>query len=290
MPKHVLCVDAGGTKTLIRVYNDTDQMLGEQRFEGASLGHQLDDSCQRIYQYIESVLAQYLLDAQQCLCVIGVAGAGNAHNKKALTQCLSALSFSALQIESDALTSAFGANAGQNVACVALGTGSVGTRLEQGKATLVGGWGFTVGDEGSGAKLGLLAIQALINAIDKGVDFCPLLTALGALVGNDRAQLASWIKQAQVSDYAAISPIVWEHEHTDAGQKILAQHVHSVEQLIDLTRANQALPVVLLGGLAQRTAALLSPEYRSLIQAAKGNSVDGAFLLAQKLRTDGNLK
>ncbi|MDC2890653.1 hypothetical protein [Psychrosphaera algicola] len=50
---------------------------------------------------------------------------------------------------------------------VALGTGSVGARLDKnGKEHYVGGWGFPIGDEASGAKLGFNAVQKLLADIN----------------------------------------------------------------------------------------------------------------------------
>ena len=43
------------------------------------------------------------------------------------------------------------------------------------------------------------------------------------------------------------------------------------------------LPVVLLGGLADSTAPLLSPDIRALLQAARGSALDGGHILAQQL-------
>ena len=60
-----------------------------------------------------------------------------------------------------------GAHEGRPGAIVAAGTGSVGEALRRdGLRVAVGGWGFPVGDEGSGAWLGLRAMRETHRAID----------------------------------------------------------------------------------------------------------------------------
>ena len=61
----------------------------------------------------------------------------------------------ALRVSTDAYIAALAAHSGSPGAVIIVGTGSVGYRIEAaGHCRLVGGWGFPIGDEGSGAWIG----------------------------------------------------------------------------------------------------------------------------------------
>src|SRR5258706_3828659 len=102
-----------------------------------------------------------------------------------------------------------GAHGGQPGAMVAAGTGSVGAALDaDGKRVRVGGWGFAVGDEGSGAWLGLAAMRVAQRAVDAmaplGALARAVLTFIGVPFGTSfdatgsatRAALLDWCEHA----------------------------------------------------------------------------------------------
>src|SRR5207237_4328416 len=75
--------------------------------------------------------------------------------------------FALLEAETDSFAMLVGAHQGRPGAIVAAGTGSVGEVLRgDGTRCTVGGWGFPVGDEGSGAWLGLQAVRHAQAALD----------------------------------------------------------------------------------------------------------------------------
>ena len=71
----------------------------------------------------------------------------------------SAPSFRERVLETDAYAAWLGAFRGSAGAILILGTGSCGFTVVDGKPTYVGGWGFEVSDEGSGAAIGREALR-----------------------------------------------------------------------------------------------------------------------------------
>ena len=75
--------------------------------------------------------------------------------------------FASLTICSDGHATVLGAHAGRPGACVSIGTGIVGNCLAaDGSARQVGGWGFPVRDEASGAWLGRLVAAEALRLLD----------------------------------------------------------------------------------------------------------------------------
>ncbi|MCG7570809.1 ATPase [Pseudoalteromonas sp. CNC9-20] len=282
MNNYVLAVDGGGSKTALAVFNRNGEVIASEQGAGSSLSYDLQLSCERMMQQVASIMNTTAIPAHHTQCIIGVAGAGNPYNRAALLQRLKTFAFADTRVTSDAVTAALGANLGAPVACVALGTGSVGARLDShGQLQLVGGWGFTLGDGGSGARLGAMAVQALMQAVDRQQPLHGLIATIAKDVGETRAEISAWVRQATAKEFATLSERVWPHaNHCPIASEILARHKSAVLQLIADTRQDTELPVMLLGGLANKSKQLLSDSEQRIIMPARGNALDGAWVLA----------
>ena len=287
---YILGIDGGGTKTVAKLVNIRTQQVWLKKGGSASLSNDFDGAISVIKQLCQALTTQANCQYQQITAVFGIAG---ADNKIQHLQCSQAFTdnFKKLHICSDATTSVFGANLGKPVVVAAIGTGSVGMRLEEtGKSTLTGGWGFLLGDEGSGAKLGLNTLKVVLAEVQK-YESCPEKEATSLLAqniflitGQSKTAIIQWAKHATPADFATFSPDVFSlYSHCEQANNLIKQHVKSVEALIDLTRGNSKLPVVLLGGLASPTTPLLSKNIQALLIPAKGSALDGACLLASSL-------
>jgi len=289
---YILGVDGGGTKTIARLINLTSQEQWQAASGPSSLTNDFVGAVNVLNALIDDLTGQAACQSIEVVAVFGLAGTDDNDVVIKLQQIF-AHRFTVLEICSDATTSAYGANNGGEVAVIALGTGSVGMRLqfnEQGKLTqhMVGGWGFLIGDEGGGAKLGYHSVQALVAEYQCfGYAHSQLAQAVAAFINAKgscvitRQAIAVWLAKAKPVDFAQLSPLVTQHQSIcPVAKKIIINHVASVELLIKDTQAATTLPVVLLGGLAQTTQTLLSTATKYLLIQAKGDALDGACLLA----------
>ncbi len=281
----VLTVDGGGSKTLARLTNTSTGQHWQQQAGPASLTNNFALALGNINLLSSSLCQQAGIDSRQVVAVMGLAGAGNPQQQQQASQQL-AKHYARFLLTTDARTSLYGANLGQPVLVVALGTGSVAMRLlADGTEQQVGGWGFNIGDEGGGAWLGKQAVRELLWQIDSlaGIQ-SPLLRAVAQQIGADAATLLPWLKTASPNDYATLAPLVFDYaRHCSLADNLLQHHTAAVQQLLWRGREQFELPVVLLGGLADTTAPLLSAECRALLQPARGTALDGAFILASQL-------
>jgi glucosamine kinase len=298
---YILGVDGGGTKTLARLINLTTQEQWQGVSGPSSLTNDFDGAVKVLNVLIDDLTEQADCQPHDVVAVFGLAGTGDSDTVAKLQKII-APRLSMLDICSDATTSAYGANNGGEVAVVALGTGSVGMRLQlnhEGHLTqhMVGGWGFLIGDEGGGAKLGYHSVQALIQEFQQvGCAHSDLAQTVATFINGlnnseiTRQQLATWLASAQPVDFAQLSPLVTQHQSTcPVAKKIINNHIVSVESLISDTRADTELPVVLLGGLASFTQTLLSGSTKKLFISAQGDALDGACLLAKIALKKGEL-
>jgi glucosamine kinase len=282
-----LTVDGGGSKTLARLTNSSTGQHWQHQAGPASLTNDFAQAIRNINLLSHTLCQQAGVNSQHVSAVLGLAGAGNPQQHRQASQQLTP-HFHQLLLTTDARTSLYGANLGQPVLVVALGTGSVAMRLlADGSEQQVGGWGFNIGDEGGGAWLGKLAVRQLLWQIDSlaGVS-SPLLQAIAQRLGSDAETLLPWLKKASPNDFAALVPLVFQHSaHCSVATALLQQHAEAVQQLIYCAREQFDLPVMLLGGLADATLPLLSPQCRTLLQPARGDALDGGYILAAQLTT-----
>jgi len=292
--KFILGIDGGGTKTIARLVNLTTQEQWQASAGSSSLSNDFSGAINVLDKLIKEVTTLSQCQLKSITAVFGLAGAGSLKLVASLQQVF-ASRFAQLEICSDAKTSAYGANNGDEVAVVALGTGSVGMRLqynESGELThhLVGGWGFLIGDEGGGAKLGYHGVQTMIAEFQQyGKVRSQLAQTIASSISTagdplTRHDIASWLAGAKPADFAQLSPLVFQFQQScSVAKKLLSAHAIQVQRLIDDTRAQEDLPVVLLGGLVEPTLPLLPVSIQSLLIKPKGNALDGACLLAENL-------
>lgn len=281
----ILTLDGGGSKTLARLTNSATGQQWQQQAGPASLTNDFNLALSNIRQLSQALCQQAAVPTQQVVAVMGLAGAGNPQQQQQAVQLLHS-DYQQLLLTTDARTSLYGANLGQPVLVVALGTGSVAMRLlSDGSEQQIGGWGFNIGDEGGGAWLGKQVVRELLWQVDSlaGVQ-SPLLQAVALQTGDNAERLLPWLKTASPTDFAEFAPLVFQF----AAQCPLAltlrqRHIAAVEQLLWHGLEKFSLPVVLLGGLAKATAPLLSPACQALLQQAKGSALDGGLLLAKQL-------
>lgn len=189
-----------------------------------------------------------------------------------------------LAIETDAFTMLLGAHGGQPGVIVAAGTGSVGEVLRaDGSRSSVGGWGFAVGDEGSGSWLGLRAVRIAQAAMDGRGATGSLARKVWSVCGADRESLLSWCVQAGPFAYAQLAPIVFEAEADDpSAARLLERAVGSLEEMTHALDPQGELALAVSGSVARRLAPRLAPALRARAREPLDDADAGALTLVRQ--------
>ncbi len=214
---------------------------------------------------------------------LGLAGANGAQKRAAFLAA--APNAASIHLATDAYTSVLGAHGGAPGAVVAVGTGSVGYRLfPGGEAKMSGGWGFPVGDEGSGAWIGRRALAQALRVLDE--DDVPqqgLIQAVLAHCGPGRDGILAWLHGATSTDYAALAPLVMNlaaaKEQGAVGLVLTAGF--EIDRLALALDPKREAPFSLVGGLAEPLTPFLPIELGEWMRAPQGDALDGAMLLAR---------
>src|SRR4051812_27982917 len=196
-------IDGGGTKCRARLRDEQGRCLGEG--VGGSANIRLDPdlgwnsiltACRMAFR--EAGLPED--DLGRTHVGLGAAGAGQT---SAVERLLArAHPFAAFTVETDAHAAWLGAFGGQDGAILIIGTGSCGYGMVRGERLYIGGWGFEISDEGSGAALGRELLRRVIWAFDGRIGRSPLADSVLAEFNDDPEVLVDWVGQARASDYA----------------------------------------------------------------------------------------
>jgi glucosamine kinase len=276
-----LGVDGGGTGCRAVVTDASGRVLG--RGEGASANIWTDPEGARanILAAVDAALAGQGGGPESLHAVLGLAGANVAEAAARLTRHLP---FAKVWVESDAVIALKGALGEADGIVATLGTGSVFGVQRAGVVRIIGGWGFQIGDQGSGARMGRSLLEAALLAHDGLGEGSPLAAAVVAEVGGPTG-LVAFARDARPADYARFVPRVIDAAASGdvVAAAVLADAEAAVGAAIDRLQDGEALPVCFLGGLGPIFATRLAGRYAGLIRAPLGTALDGALAMARAL-------
>src|SRR5262245_36169954 len=161
-------VDGGGTGCRARIEDDKGCLLGTGIAGPAALRLGIDRALAEVEKACRAALQEAGLNADALSSVsaaVGLAGVGRKGALEELTQ--RPHPFRSVVFVNDATIACIGAHASRDGGIVIVGTGSVGYAVIGEREVRVGGYGFPISDEGSGADLGLHAIRLALRAYDE---------------------------------------------------------------------------------------------------------------------------
>jgi glucosamine kinase len=281
-------IDGGGTGCRARIEDAAGCLLGTGIAGPAALRLGVDRALTEVEKACRAALAEAGLDGNALASMhaaVGLAGIG----RKGVHEELTARPhpFRSIVYAHDATIACIGAHAARDGGIVIVGTGSVGFAVVGEREVRIGGYGFPISDEGSGADLGLHAIRLALRAHDERAVGTSLTHDVLMRFHNDPFEAVAWMDRATATDYATFAPLVMRH--ADGGDSIARRIVRdAAEQIDELVRRLAecgASRIALLGGLASSMQPWLAPDVQRRLVPVEGDAVDGALLLARRAVT-----
>ena len=303
---YVLGIDAGGTKTVCQLADEEGTVLAEARGGGANL--------QALGEFeVEKVLHQVMEEAigdrpvvPSVIC-LGIAGVDRPDDATIVRAIMKRIGYKArVIVVNDALVALEAGAPRQPGVVIISGTGSISYgRNADGEAARSGGWGYVLGDEGSGYWIGRSALRAVLREADKRGPKTVLTQMLLEHFGVGQAQglihevyhtnlkpaaigaLARSVQRAYLQgDQAAVGIL-------RAAANELESAAMSVARRLGLV--GQAFPFILSGGIFRAVPWLEQELTRRLPVVAPGSTVRlldreparGAIALALQEATGG---
>lgn len=163
----VLGIDVGGTKTVCLLADADERIIAEAREDGANLQGAGELALEKVlHSAMEKTLeGTGVIPSAICL---GIAGVDRASDEAIVRSIMNRIAYKAkILVVNDALIALQAGIRSDAGIVVVSGTGSIAYgRNDHGEASRAGGWGYVLGDEGSGYWIGRLALRAVVRHAD----------------------------------------------------------------------------------------------------------------------------
>lgn len=285
MTDYILGIDGGGTSCRAAVARPDGIIIGRGKSGAANI---LTDPNNAIISITEAARAAYReagLDEagiNSASAFLGLAGtnvgdlARYVHDR---------LPFQHTDIDSDGLIALQGAIGDEDGAVAILGTGSIYMARKDDAVRYIGGWGFTIGDLGGGARLGHALLQEALLAHDGVHARSGVTDAILEEFKGDPRGIVEFARLSKPGDFGRFAPLLFEHARRGDAQAIaiVKAGAATVNESLDAIMALAgAQRLCLLGGLAQIYPEWLSERHRAILVEAEADALTGAVALAAK--------
>lgn len=272
-------IDGGGTSTRALVADAQGRILGRGESGASALGQGAGQAWRHIADAVSCAEVPGL-DLQHCALGLGLSGTGVPAQLQAFVAADPGVA--RFTLVTDGLAALLGAHGGRPGALLISGTGSVAEALlPDGSRRMTGGWGWQIGDEGSGAWLGQQAMKLAQAAYDSRAGAGPLVQSVWRQAGTTREDLLGFCATAGQGGYASLAPLVFEHEADDpAAVALLDEAARALDALA--AAVHPTLPLALAGSIALRLAERLGPALQSRRVEPQGDAAAGALWLIQQ--------
>ena len=279
---YFLGIDGGGSKCRARIRDGHGALLAEALGGSSNIYQDFDGALANILAASREAAAKAGIRTEDIHAGLGLAGIVTSVGAERITQA--GLPFASVTADNDAYAACIGAFSGKDGGMVIAGTGSIGYALVGGERHMVGGWGFQLGDHGSGAWVGHHAVRRAALAMDGLLQPTNLIEEILKRVGRTRQEVSRWSETATPRDYAAFAPLVFEMaSRADVqGMTIVIEGAAAISKLGHALLARGAKRLCLLGGLSYVYPPYLDADVRAALVVPEADAIDGAIMMARR--------
>lgn len=299
--RYFVGIDGGGTRTTLGIADERGtELLRRIGPAGIVDARRPSASAELLVSLVREAVESAGLEGPASVLCAGLAGVTNAAEREIVEATLTRSGVAdRVAVLSDGETALFGALGGGAGILVISGTGSVAYgRSEDGRVGRCGGWGMTLGDEGSGYAVGRAGLRAALLSVDGRSPPTRLLSDLLGVLGFAAVEaLPPWIARSAKGEVALLGVhVLRAAEAGDAvAREIVSEAALDLAAHVDALVArlgpwNEPPAVVLHGGLARDplfvpklTAVLEAGRSRVRIQPSAADAVTGALEYARAL-------
>ncbi|RDW15622.1 N-acetylglucosamine kinase [Oceanobacillus chungangensis] len=261
---YILGIDGGGTKTRAALANENGKVIAQATVGATNLN---SISNQLLIQTLEELFLSLKnqtrnVEFKYIHIFAGIAGAGNKTNRCRFIDVMKRIvtNTSQVHVETDPVNALYSGTYGKPGIVQISGTGSItygiNSKLQHDR---VGGWGYFLGDEGSGYDIGRQGIMCALKTYDSKEDntiLLPNLFSFFKIVHPQELMKKIYSSPTPKNDIAAFAKIVLDaHKQKDsvAGEIITNVAKELATNIIMLYtkhfQKNEKTEVVLCGGV-----------------------------------------
>jgi len=192
--------------------------------------------------------------------------------------------FKKISLTTDLHIACIGAHKTTEGAVIVTGTGSCGYSFVAKQATILGGHGFLLGDQGSGAWMGLEAVKAVLLADDHTGPQTQMSAMLHDYLQVASTMLVDKLSTASSGDYAKISQIVFAAalQQDEVAISIIREGAHYIDLIAERLWQTKPGRMSLIGGLSTYITPWLKPDIVARLSPPLAQPEFGAVMLAMQ--------
>lgn len=253
--KYYLGIDGGGTKTTAIICDENTQLIS--RFVGESINYNsvgMDTARKNLKATVDGVLPK---DMKLNAAFIGMSAISErADDEFTKKLCEGIIDCDKITMDSDVYIGLEAMRCNGSAAMVISGTGSMAVgRLPGGEIIHTGGWGYILGDEGSGYAICIDALRAAICGYEGSTEKTLLTDAVKEHYQvNDMPELIDIFYDPPMprSEIAKLAPIVFKCAENDSvADAIIRNHAQLLANTVSalLSQLPEGTPLGLWGGI-----------------------------------------
>lgn len=281
---HFLGIDGGGTGCRAMLVDADGRELSRAEGGSANVATDMDGAIKNILFLIDSLFSQANVAPEFMTSTSAVLGLAGANVVKSNAPVEAALPCSAVYVTDDREVVVEGALGGSNGGIAAPGTGSFFACRANGDLNSLGGWGFMLGDEASGAWLGRKLLTLAIHCHDGVTEHSNLTReTLGKFDGKP-SRMVQFANEATPRDFGADArKIVAFAKDGDVHAKSLMQDgADWIQTALTTLGFRNGDRLCLWGGLGPQYLPYLAPEFAAGYAEPVSDALRGAVSVAMK--------
>lgn len=289
MTQFAIGIDGGGTSCRAAVTDEKGNMLGIGKAGAANIMSDPQGALANIVASARDAFSNAGLDPEALRSSAVVLGAAGANIGTYGARIQEALPFAKSRVVTDSLIALQGALGRSDGVVGAFGTGSVYGARRNGEVKEIGGWGFVVGDQSSGARLGRDLLELALLAHDGVCSATDITRIVMDEFAGDPQKVVEFAHISKPRDFARYAPMIFDQARLEdaVAVQIVQRAARDIDQSLDALLWPECKTVCLLGGLAGAYRAWLRPDHQALLAEPKADALQGAVSFAIDLAGNG---
>ena len=197
-------VDGGGTTCRVAIGTREDGILVRSKGGPANVTSDPQGAVKNILSTIEAAAKKAKIASSELSGAFAHLGLAGVMTKKDAQWVATQLPFADVNVSDDRPTALEGALGGADGHLLSVGTGSFAASRVDGTFKTIGGWGLCLGDQGSGAWLGLEALQNTLLCCDGVKDHNDLTRFVLSTFQDDPNEILAFSVNAAPKDYGCL--------------------------------------------------------------------------------------
>ncbi len=288
---NLIAIDGGGT--FCRFAYQTPQRREMLERGSANVFSAPKAAIETLQQGLEMLRLRVGISAEEFASTPAYVGLAGVFDTDVAETIARQLPLNHVNVEDDRRSAVAGALGTHDGTVIGIGTGSFLARQSQQGIQLIGGYGFQVGDEASGAWLGRRLLQTCLHVLDGILPPTPLTAACLAKFERGAADVLRFVSAAKPAEFGQLAPMVTAaaQQNDPHARSLLSEGADYICAGLTALGRKPGELVCLTGSVAPHYTTFLPTDITDAMSPPQGDAIEGALRLARMFAQEdkGNL-